>query len=344
MEVEMIDKILVLGATGGIGGEVARAFLRRGWRVAALTRRPEAVAERFGRAPGLSWVTGDAMSAAAICGAARDAKLIFHGAHPANYAHWEEWGIPMLANSIAAAKATGARLILPGNVYNFGPDAGAFVAETAPQNPLTVKGRIRVRMEEMLREAARDGVRSLVVRACDYFGPHAPSSWLTAAMTKPGTPLRALTYPGPRDVGHGFAYLPDLAEAVARLGEIDERLGAFEVVHFGGHWFARGTDFCDAVGRAAGIADLRVRRFPWLAIGLARPVWSLARELWEMRYLWREPLRLDNRKLVALIGREPHTPIDQALRAALEGQGSGTAAVAHGVLAARRMEGWSNAG
>ena len=317
----MNDKILVLGATGGIGGEVTRAFLRRGWKVAALTRRPEAVAERFGRAPGLSWVKGDAMNAADVRDAARDARFILHGAHPPRYAHWEDWGMPMLANSIAAAKATGARLILPGTIYNFGPDAGAFVDETAPQNPLTVKGRIRVRMEAMLRAAARDGVRSLVVRACDYFGGASPSSWLESAMVKPGKPLRALTYPGPRDVGHGFAYLPDLAEAVARLAEIDERLGAFEVVHFGGHWFARGTDFCAAVGRAAGIADLRVRPFPWLLIGAARPVWGLAWNLWEMRYLWQEPLRLDNRKLVALIGPEPHTPIDEALRASLAGMG-----------------------
>lgn len=317
----MIDKILVLGATGGVGGEVARAFLRRGWQVTALTRRPEVVAERFGHAPGLTWLKGDAMSAADIRQAARDARFIFHGAHPANYANWREWGIPMLANSIAAAKATGARLILPGNIYNFGADAGSFVDETAPQHPVTEKGRIRVRMEEMLDEAARDGVRSLVVRACDYLGPQSPSSWFTGAMVRPGKPLGAITYPGTRDVGHGFAYLPDLAEAVARLCEIDERLGAHEVVHFGGHWFARGTDFCAAVGRAAGMADLRVRRFPWFAIWLARPVWGLARGLWEMRYLWREPLRLDNRKLVGLIGPEPHTPIDEALRATLEGIG-----------------------
>jgi nucleoside-diphosphate-sugar epimerase len=323
----MINKILVLGATGGIGGEVTRAFLRRGWKVKALTRRPEAVAERFGRVPGLCWVKGDVMSAADVREAAENAQFIFHGAHPANYAHWEEWGVPMLANSIAAAKATGARLILPGNIYNFGPDAGTFPDEKAPQHPLTEKGRIRVRMEEMLREAARDGVRSLVVRASDYLGPDSPSSWFTSAMVKPGKPLRSITYPGRRDVAHGFAYLPDLAETVARLCEIDEQLAASEVVHFGGHWFARGTDFCAAVGRAAGIANLRARRFPWFAIWLARPVWGLARGLWEMRYLWREPLRLDNRKLVALIGPEPHTPIDEALCTTLEGMASLPAAV-----------------
>ena len=108
------------------------------------------------------------------------AQFIFHGAHPANYANWAEWGIPMLAHSIAAAKASGARLILPGNIYNFGPDAGDFVDETAPQHPLTEKGGIRVRMEAMLADASREGVRSLVVRANDFLGPHSPSSWFGA--------------------------------------------------------------------------------------------------------------------------------------------------------------------
>lgn len=317
----MANTILVLGATGGIGGAVARAFLQRGWRVKALTRRPAGAAANFPDLKGVEWVEGDAMNRAAVMCHAAGAAFIFHGAHPANYANWEEWGVPMFQNSIAAAKESGARLILPGNVYNFGPDAGDFVGETVPQNPLTVKGAIRVRMERMLQEATRDGVRSLVVRAGDFIGASAPSSWFGTAMVKPGKPVRAITYPGRAEVGHGFAYLPDMAETIARLAEIDAQLAPFEIVHFGGHWFARGKDFTDAVGRAAGIEHIKVRRFPWFAIFLARPVWGLARGLWEMRYLWREPLRLDNRKLVALIGAEPHTPTDAMLRATLHGMG-----------------------
>jgi nucleoside-diphosphate-sugar epimerase len=40
-----------------------------------------------------------------------------------------------------------------------------------------------------------------------------------------------------------------------------------------------------------------------------------------MRYLWREPLRLDNAKLVAVLGEEPHTPLDRAVRDTLRGLG-----------------------
>ena len=54
-----MDKVaLVLGATGGIGGEVARVLLARGWQVKALHRAPECVAKS---GDGLQWLSGDAM-------------------------------------------------------------------------------------------------------------------------------------------------------------------------------------------------------------------------------------------------------------------------------------------
>ena len=40
-----------------------------------------------------------------------------------------------------------------------------------------------------------------------------------------------------------------------------------------------------------------------------------------MRYLWRTPVGMDNAKLVAFLGREPHTPLEEAVEAALEGMG-----------------------
>jgi hypothetical protein len=40
-----------------------------------------------------------------------------------------------------------------------------------------------------------------------------------------------------------------------------------------------------------------------------------------MRYLWRETVLLDNARLTATIGAEPHTPIAAALRETLRGLG-----------------------
>jgi nucleoside-diphosphate-sugar epimerase len=238
------------------------------------------------------------------------------------YKNWRELAIPMLRNSIAAARKTGARLIFPGNVYNFGPDAGAFVNEASPQHPLTRKGAVRVEMEQMLLAASTDaGVRALIIRAGDFFGPHQPASWFRDAMVKPGKPLKSVVYPGEPNAGHAWAYLPDLAEVVALLADREASLPDFDSFHFGGYWFERGVEFAEAVQRASQKPDLPVRRFPWIFIYLGSPFVTVFREALEMRYLWREPLRLDNAKLGALIGEEPHTAIDKALRTTLAGLG-----------------------
>lgn len=54
---------------------------------------------------------------------------------------------------------------------------------------------------------------------------------------------------------------------------------------------------------------------------LASPFVTTFRELLGMRYLWQQPVRLDNRRLVQQLGHEPHTPLDEAVEATLVGLG-----------------------
>ena len=135
-----------------------------------------------------------------------------------------------------------------------------------------------------------------------------------------GVPLgwQLATAPG---VGHSWAYLPDVAETMARLADREATLGVFENFHFRGHWDHDGEQMIAAIRRAAGDLKLPVRRFPWLLATLASPFLTFFREVREMRYLWREPLQLDNGYLRAALGEEPHTPLDEAVRATLVGLG-----------------------
>lgn len=310
--------LLVIGATGGIGGEVAMAFGHAGWQVRALTRKPKIAARDFGHLGTIEWRKGDAMKAKDVARAAVGVDAIFHGANPPGYVKWRERAIPMLANAITAAEATGARLLFPGNIYNFGPDAWPLLSEISPQIPPTEKGAIRVEMETMIAEA---NVKSLIVRAGDFFGAHAPGSWLQNAMVKPGKPIRSVVYPGTYDKGHSWAYLPDLAETFCRLMDEEPRLSDHEMFHFRGHTFEHGVDMAKAVARVAGDDTMKIRNFPWAIIRLASPFVGTLRSLLEMRYLWRETVALDSAKLVGFLGEEPHTPLDTALCQALEGMG-----------------------
>jgi nucleoside-diphosphate-sugar epimerase len=311
---------LVIGATGGLGCETAHAFLRRGWHIRALHRQPEKAAHRFADFA-FDWVKGDAMNAADVVAAAAGAQLIVHGANPPMYRNWPELVLPMLESSIAAAKASGARLLFPGNIYNFRPDGPMLLHESTPQQPTTRKGAIRAAMERRLEAAQAQGVRSLILRAGDFFGPHMTrNSWFNQ-LVRPGRPVRRVTYPGPPGIGHSWAYLPDIGETFARLVERDARLADFDVFHFRGHWFERGIEIADTVRTVVGDPNLPIWSIPWWAIRLASPFVPLMHELWEMHYLWHVPIKLDNSKLLLLLGEEPHTPAEEAVRASLIGLG-----------------------
>src|SRR5262245_50713119 len=159
---------LILGATGGIGGEVALALLDRGWRVCSLHRQPGLAKRKTPKLDQVQWIAGDAMRREDVVAAAEGVEVIVHGVNPPGYRNWRGLALPMLENSIAAAKAAGAHLMFPGTVYNFGPDAFPNLTERSPQNPLTRKGKIRVEMEQRLEAASRDGVPTLIVRAGDF--------------------------------------------------------------------------------------------------------------------------------------------------------------------------------
>ncbi len=310
---------LVLGATGGIGGETAAALLRHGWKVVAMARRRTGgPSDATGRLAGVTWVAGDAMRAADVRRAAEGVQAIVHAVNPPGYRDWNRLVLPMIDNSIAAAKATGARIVLPGTIYNYGFDAFPTLHEDAPQHPVTQKGRIRVQLEQRLQAGSRAAAPALIVRFGDFFGPPPGNNWFGQALVKPRTPLGAITYPGKKGVGHAWAYLPDAGETIARLLDRSNELDAFARFHFAGTWDADGAAMVGAIARGVGRPGIRVKALPWPLIGLAGLVQQTPREIHRMRYLWRTAVRLDNGRLVAFLGEEPHTPLDDAVRATLK--------------------------
>ena len=79
---------------------------------------------------------------------------IVHAVNPPGYRDWDRLVLPMIDNSIAAARATGARIVLPGTIYNFDPARTPVLTETSPQQPQSRKGQIRREMEARLEAAA----------------------------------------------------------------------------------------------------------------------------------------------------------------------------------------------
>lgn len=310
-------KVLVLGASGGIGGEVTRQLRDAGWQIQALKRGLPAPAER----EGIAWMAGDALNASDVLRAARGCSVIVHAVNPPGYRNWAQQVLPMIDSTIAAAIAEGATVLLPGTVYNYGPDAFPVLREDSPQRPLTRKGAIRVELERRLQAATTRGARAIVVRAGDFFGPHAGNNWFSQGLVRSGRPVTTVHVPGAPGVGHQWAYLPDVARTMLGLLELRETLPPFATFHMEGHWDADGTQMaaaiCRVIERHGGHAT--VRPLPWWALRLAGTFLTTPRELMEMRYLWREPIRMSNARLREVLGSEPHTPLEAAVETTLTG-------------------------
>ncbi|MCZ8183986.1 MAG: NAD-dependent epimerase/dehydratase family protein [Beijerinckiaceae bacterium] len=308
--------VLVLGLTGAIGLGIASTLASRGWSIRALTRRPP------GNCPVLpfpvEWRHGDALDSNAVAAAAEGVALIIHGVNPPSYQRWREDGLPMLANTIAAAEKASATILFPANVYVFSEASPQLVDERTPRQPTTRKGKVRLEMEQMLEEAAtRRGVRVIALRAGDFFGPGVTNSWFAQALAKGGRSAKVVRTLSPAGIGHAWAYLPDLAETFARLVDRRAELPAFTLLPFGGHADRTGRMMAEAVQRGLGQPARTVRPFPWVILWLGAPFVAFFREALEMTWLWKTTLLLDNTALRRLIGEEPHTPLDEAVKAAL---------------------------
>jgi len=277
----MTETVLILGASGRIGRHSATAFARAGWTVRTFERGTD------------------------MAQAAQGCDVIVNGLNPQNYHNWAGLLPRITIEVLGAAKASGASVILPGNVYHFGDTPGLWSDRTPPR-PVSRKGQLRMELEQTY--AASD-VQTLVLRAGNFIDPERQGCmWTELYLRKPGT----ITLPGPADVRQAFCYLPDWARTAAELAEKREDLAAFEDIPFPGHTLSA-QDIADAVTQVTG-APLKRTKFPWWAMRLTSPVWEMARELLEMRYLWATDHALCGKRLATLLPDAPHTPLEEVVR------------------------------
>ena len=309
--------ILILGANGRLGLAAAQAFTAAGWMVIAPLRHAPAA----GLPAGVRVLQTPIEQTEQLAREAAGARLVLYAVNPP-YTDWAKQMLPLARCGMAIAERLGARLLLPGNVYNFGETMPARLTENTPQRAAGRKGQWRIALEaEIEQRCAAGRLRATVLRAGDFYGAGA-GSWFDLAIVKS---LRAgkLVYPGPTDLPHAWAYLPDLAAAfVALAGRAPAACGRFERFHFAGHTLT-GAELLAGIERAAaalGIAPPKAwvhGGMPWGVIrlgGLLVPIW---RELAEMEYLWRVPHALDGTALARAVGPLASTPPADALRAAL---------------------------
>src|SRR3954462_2919733 len=173
----MNSRVLVLGAGGRLGHKAAEEFRDAGWTVTSLVRAGRAARVPAGTQP----IEVDALDHAAISTAARCVNGIQHALNP-YYTDWSRLALPLAYSAITAAETTGATLMFPGNLYNYGSPMPPVIDETTPMRPSSRKGQMRVAIEDRMAEATERGMRAIVLRAGDFYGGR--GSWLDLVLLK----------------------------------------------------------------------------------------------------------------------------------------------------------------
>jgi len=283
----MTQTVLILGGSGKIGSHSARAFTNAGWDVRHFNRK-----------------TDDMTQAAMGC------DVIINGLNPANYANWSK-NIPAITNQvIAAAKASGATVIIPGNIYNFGNQPGE-LNEATSQIPQTRKGKIRVEMEAAYAAA---GVQTIVLRAGNFICPDHNDDVMSLFILREAAKGK-VTHGGKPHSRQAYAYLPDWAQAAVMLSERRAELAQFEDIPFPGHAFTF-EDLRYQLEISTG-KNFRLSAFPWWFMTLAAPFWNVAYELREMRYLYEMDHWLGAEKFNRLLPDFESTPLVDVMEAGL---------------------------
>ncbi|MFY7865466.1 NmrA family NAD(P)-binding protein [Roseateles sp.] len=308
--------VLILGAAGRLGLCLVQAFSDAGWQVVAQARKP--LPASIASLAGVRALHCDALDRDALRLGGQGAQVVINALNPP-YTEWHTLLLPLAAAAQDTALALNALLILPGNVYNFGKQLPEVLLEqgrTAEQAN-TPKAGLRLELEARMAAAAPQ-LRSVVLRAGDFFGGPGRGSWFDLALAS-RIHKGQVVHPGPLDLPHAWAYLPDLAACFVRVAEHHAEIRGHQRLHFSGHTL-EGQVLHQALEQAWGRA-LKKSHLPWGLIRLGSPFVASWRAIAEMRYLWQRPHQLDDRELRQLIGEPPHTPLLQAVLDSLQALG-----------------------
>lgn len=296
---------LILGISGGFGGQMAKALMQSGWRIKGLLRQ----AATTSILPGIEIIEGDAADIQSVRSAAQGVDVLVYGVNPANY-NWDSKALPWLDVAATVAQEQKLTLVFPGNVYIFDPKDGPVYSETSPKKAFHPKAQIRLAMEQRLQHAANQGAKVIVFRMGDFISTSG-SAW-TSFLIKPHSRGTAFVVAGKKDILHTWAYLPDACQAISRVLEKSAELPAYAEFNFEGHRVSL-NEFIQTIQQTTG-KPVVVKKFPWFAARLLSPFSKLFKGLMETRYLWQNEVSLDGGKLQDLIGEVPHTSLEQAIK------------------------------
>lgn len=207
-----MTNVLVLGATGFVGGGIARHLVRNGYRVSGLARSDVKAAQLTDA--DIEPVQGDIETDfSAVLAAARAADAVVYAAQIAPQA--EQQAVLGLLEALTGSGKS--FLFLSGSGVLCQRTNGAWSADSFAEDdafipePLAIA---RVETERRVRDAAKEGVRAIVVRPPIIWGPgdHGHVSMVYQSVSAIG----AACYVGDGLATYGNVHVDDIADLFGR--------------------------------------------------------------------------------------------------------------------------------
>jgi nucleoside-diphosphate-sugar epimerase len=283
-------RLLVTGASGYIGGAVARRLVEEGHVVTALARS-EASARRIAGA-GLRVHRGDIEDAAGLAPALADAEGVVHVAvgGPRGVTEADAAALEAMVQALAGRDAP---LLLTSGLGVYAGSRAAVVDEDTPLDAPTPFQAPRVRLEEQAVRASERGVRTVVLRPGHVYG-HGQAGVFTRVQLDHAERAGAAAYVGDGAVPYGTVHVDDLTAAyLAAL----ERAPAGSLYNLVGHTLTT-RELAGAVSHAVGAGGRTVSLSPeeaqqaWGALAgllVAGPAVSALRAVVELGWTPRAP-------------------------------------------------------
>jgi len=299
---------LILGGTGSIGYTFAQEVLRHNEQATLLVRNIPKAEKLFGRHATLKLVEGDAQDLSLLRQLGAAATHIFHGI---NYPY-QQWAGNMervTQNVLEAAAVNKATVLFPSNIYNYG--LRSLIKETSSEQPNTRKGAIRVKLEQLLREAASQGkCRVINLRLPDFWGPNVLNEGI-APVFRGALHGKAMPWLIRNNIPHQLVYTPDAARALYELVKLQPQ-EPYALYNYAGEVVPSIKQWQAAIAAAAGATP----KYKLYSKGFLKMMgWLMPsmKEIHEMAYLWENTLLLDDEKLRQALPNFRNTPLQQAI-------------------------------
>ncbi|MBM7648865.1 nucleoside-diphosphate-sugar epimerase [Bacillus ectoiniformans] len=207
-----MKKALVAGASGGIGYALVLELVSRRVEVVAFSRGKAKLDSLYKEHNHVTIFPGDALNESDMMKAAEGVDVIFH-AVSFPYPEWEEKHLACIDIMIKTAQTQQAKIALADNIYAYGLQSNGKVTEAAKKNPHTKKGKIRLDMENRLKQSS---VPSLIVHLPDLYGPNAENTVFYETL-KNAIQNKTANFVGNTKIAREFIYTFDGAKAVVEL-------------------------------------------------------------------------------------------------------------------------------